>query len=341
MKAAASSLTSVLALAQLACGKPAPQHAAGENQVHDTPVDSAAASRTSRELVRPASLPAAVRTTCDSVAKLMKDALLLNVKREDGDYFDSFKSAPRLGCRLTAEGSFAALEDSAGPVAAVEKAFTRQGWRGDLRYMADGPDGQDLGFRQLDMLCILLGRWDGGDDDEISDDSTPQPTSTEENRYQAIVECARDVASNVDAGVPDSIWRIASAAGLDSIYAVSLTLQSPPYLEGDFDGDGVSDAAVLVEHRATGKLGIAVVRRGAHRVSILAGGSGEAGPDDLSGIDRWDVFRKGTTYNLTIADRPSIQLGADAVWVGRRDSLSAFYVWTGANYIWDLPARRP
>jgi hypothetical protein len=186
--------------------------------------------------------------------------------------------------------------------------------------MADGPDGSDIGLRRFDQLCLVLGQWDGGDDSA---------------RYRAIVECARDVASNKDAGVPDSIWRIASNTGLDSLYAISVTIQSPPYLEGDFDGDGVSDASVLVEHRKTGKTGVAIVHRGTRRVTILAAGSGSAGPDDLSWIDRWDVFQNGTTYNLTIGDRPSIQFGADALWVGRQDSLSAFYIWTGTNYAWN------
>src|SRR3954465_3251394 len=101
-----------------------------------------------------------------------------------------------------------------------------------------------MGLRRLDQLCLVVGRWDGGDDS----DTTSAPPTEEENRFETIVECARDVASNKDAGVPDSIWSIASAAGLDSVYAISLRLQSPPYLDGDFDGDGVSDAAVLVEH---------------------------------------------------------------------------------------------
>jgi hypothetical protein len=262
-------------------------------------------------------------------------ALALDVKREDGDYFDSFKSTPRLGCRLRAEGSFATLRDSAGPVGAVEKALARHGWRSDLRYLADGPDGSDVGLRRLDMLCIVLGRWNGGDDG----DTMPAPATEADNRFETLVECARDVSSNQDAGVPDSIWRIASDAGLDSVYAISLRMQYPPYLDGDFDGDDVKDAAVLVEHRATGKLGVAIVHRGTRRVSILGAGSGSAGPDDLSWIDRWDLYHKGVTFNLTIQDQPSLQLGADALWVGRQDSVSAFYIWTGANYVWEAHPR--
>jgi hypothetical protein len=324
-----------LVLTLLGCTTSPVRRPTADSTATPRPVDSAPVSANPREQVQPAVLPAALRATCDSAAIQMHEALALEVKREDGGYVDSFQGAQRMGCRLTAEGSFAALKDSAGPVGAVEKAFTKHGWRADLRLMADGPDGSDVGLRRLDMLCIVLGSWDGGDDS----DTTSAPPTEAENRYQDIVECSRDIPSNKDALVPDSIWSIASAAGLDSVYAISFWLQSPPYLEGDFDGDGVSDAAVLVEHRATGKLGVAIVHRGTRRVTILGAGSGSAGPDDLSWIDRWDLYHKGVTFNLTIQDRPSIQLGADALWVGRQDSVSAFYIWTGANYVWE--AHRP
>jgi hypothetical protein len=262
----------------------------------------------------------------------MHQALGLVIRREDGDYFDSFQGIRRQGCRLSAEGSFADLGQTGGPVTILETAFRRHGWRGDLRYMADGPDGSDVGLRRLDRLCLVLGRWDGGDDGE---DTTSTSPAEPQGRFQTTLECARDVPSNRDAGVPDSIWNPASRAGLDSIYAISLALQYPPYLEGDFDGDGANDAAVLVEHRLSGKLGIAILRRGAGRITILSAGDPGPGPDDLSWIDGWDIYRKGTTNNLTIQDRPAVRLGADALWVGRRDSVSAFYVWTGSDYVWE------
>lgn len=339
------------AVAILACTKPSPASRGPENPA-DAPaapvVDSivrptappagiSAVPSNQRELVRPAALPAEVRSTCDSVSALVKEALGLEVVRQDGQYFDSFRSKPRLGCRLRAEGSFATLQDSAGPVTALEKVLKRRGWKTDLRYMADGPDGSDIGLRRLDQFCLVLGQWDGGDDS----DTTPAPATEAENRFETTVECSRDVASNQDAGVPDSIWRIASAAGLDSVYAIAVWLESPPYLDGDFDGDGVRDGAVLVENRATGKSGVAMVYRGTRRVTILAAGSGSAGPDDLSWMDRWDVFHAGTTYDLGINDRPTIQLGADALWIGRQDSLSAFYIWTGRNYVWDAHSPPP
>ena len=288
----------------------------------------------SRDLVRPADLSPAMRATCDSAAVIVRKVLALDVRREDGSYFDSARETPRIGCRLTALGSFATFGDSLGPVDAVAEALKKRGWRADLRYMADGPDGSDVGLRLRDMLCQVVGHWNGGDEEEDTA-ATPRPRTEEENRFQAIVECARDIASNQDAGVPDSMWNIASSAGLDSVYAISVRMQYPPYLDGDFDGDGVPDAAVLVEHRASGKMGILILRGGPRQVYVLGAGNTTTGPDDLSWIDQWDVFRKTATMHLTIHDRPNTQLIADALWVGRRDSLSAFYVWTGSGYEWE------
>jgi len=264
--------------------------------------------------------------------------LALVVHREEGRYRDTPRGTPRTGCRLTTTGSFKALRNQAGPVAAVETLFVHHHWRQDLRYSADGPDGSDVGMRFRDVLCLVTGHWNGGDD---SEPDTTSLRANEDQSYVAIIECAHDVATNRHAGVPDSIWSIARKAGLDSIYAISLSLQYPPYLDGDFDGDGVKDAAVLVEQRSTGKIGVAIVRRGTRQVTVLGAGKSGAGPDDLAWIDSWDVYPKGATTHLTIKDRPREPLIGDALWVGRRDFVNAFYVWTAGGFVYEAhPMRR-
>lgn len=296
-------------------------------------VDSTKAASVDR-LVQPEALSEGLPENCDTALATTRQALRIDVKREDGNFRDSFRGIPHVGCRLSAEGAFATLPDSAGPVAAIEAAFQRHGWRSDLRYEADGPDGSDVGVRRRDLLCVIQGRWEGGDDED-----TTQPSTETDNGYQAIVECFRDVPSNKDAGVPDSIWHIASAAGLDSVYAISLRLQYPPYLDGDFDGDGVSDAAVLIEHRASGKMGVAIVRRGSGRVSIVGAGISGDGPHDLSWMDQWDVFHRGVSMVLGNPYRPTTHLIADALWIGRRDSAGGFFEWNGREYSWEAGRR--
>lgn len=283
-------------------------------------------------LVRPASIPPAVSAACDSAVGIVRAELSLTADRKEGDFHDTPRGTPRTGCRLSAQGSFKSLsQKNSGPVDILQAAFIRHGWRPDLRHSADGPDGSDVGMRRRDILCLVTGSWNGGDD---SDTVSRAPTEAEDT-YQIVVECARDIASNSDANVPDSIWGIAAQAGLDSLYAISMSMQSPPYITGDFDGDRVPDAAVLVEHRATGKLGVAIVLRGTRKVSILAAGSGSAGPDDLNGINEWDPFFKGTTPTLVNPYRPDASLIGDALWIARNDSTGGFYIWTGSSFIYE------
>jgi hypothetical protein len=47
--------------------------------------------------------------------------------------------------------------------------------------MADGPDGTVFGFSKDGVLCVVRGRWDGGDDA----DSTYVPSEV----YQVMVRC--------------------------------------------------------------------------------------------------------------------------------------------------------
>ena len=98
------------------------------------------------------------------------------------------------------------------------------------------------------------------------------------------------------------------------------------------------DAAVLVERRSTGKIGLAIVHRGTRQVTILGAGTRSAGPDDLDWIDRWDRFHKGS-IDVTIRDRPNTQFVGDAVWVARGDSVSGFYGWTGRAFVYEAHKR--
>jgi hypothetical protein len=255
--------------------------------------------------------------------------------RADSAYKDSFRGARRLGCRLTTQVSASAEKGDMDHQATVVSLLEARRWAQDLRYSADGPDGSDVGMRQRDLLCLIMTRSNGGDDADTTSVRNAEPDSTD-----IIVECAHDVASNADGSVPDSLWRIARGLGLDSLYAIDFRLQYPPYLNGDFDGDGVADAAVLVTERSTGKLGVAFVLRGPLRVVLVgAGTSVEGTSDDLSGLARWDTFRKGSMRNLSIPDVPREALAADALWIAKRDSTSGFIVWTGTGYRWQPPSK--
>jgi hypothetical protein len=44
------------------------------------------------------------------------------------------------------------------------EALTRAGWTPDYHYSADGTDGTMMGYRRNNYLCVVEGRWNGGDD---------------------------------------------------------------------------------------------------------------------------------------------------------------------------------
>lgn len=68
---------------------------------------------------------------------------------------------------------------------------------------------------------------------------------------------------------------------------------NPSYLDGDFDGDGGMDTAVLVKERWTRKIGIAVVHGPTGKVIILGAGIGiGTGGDDFEWMDSWQVYSR-------------------------------------------------
>jgi hypothetical protein len=317
---------------------PAPAGPASAEPIVNAPAPSARANqpvpgegKPVDTTLRLASIDPAVSVTCDSAATLIKSELSLDAERREGEFRDSQFGEARSGCRFTARGSFKTLpKDSFGPVDLLDKAFIRHDWRHDLRHSADGPDGSDIGVRKRYMLCLVTGSWDGGDDSDTIT-KTPAPA---DDVFQLVVECARDVPTRDPFWVPDSVWSLAAAAGLDSVYTISVSIALPPYVSGDFDGDGIADAAVLVENRLTNKTGLAVLHRGSHKVRILAAGSGSVVPDDLYGIKELDVNGRATTPT-SIEDRPTAPLFGDALWINRSDSTSGFYIWNGHDFIYE------
>ena len=63
----------------------------------------------------------------------------------------------------------AVIHDASGcPVEALERALLARGWVMHDGYAADGPDGTTLGLASRDYLCLIEGRWDGGDDTDTT-----------------------------------------------------------------------------------------------------------------------------------------------------------------------------
>jgi hypothetical protein len=109
---------------------------------------------------------------------------------------------------------------------------------------------------------------------------------------------------------------------------------NPFFLQGDFNGDGRLDVAVLVAEKATGKHGIAVVH-GPGDVHVLgAGVEVDDRGDDYDWLDAWHTYPKGAVdQGMGEEDDPPALLG-DALLVMKTEAASALIYWTGDGYAW-------
>ena len=109
---------------------------------------------------------------------------------------------------------------------------------------------------------------------------------------------------------------------------------NPSYLEGDLNGDGKMDTAVLVKERSTGKIGVAIVHGTTGQVAILGAGIGIGnGGDDFEWMDSWQVYSK--THAANAAGRTSVpRLRGDALLVEKSEAASALIYWNGKKYVW-------
>ena len=130
--------------------------------------------------------------------------------------------------------------------------------------------------------------------------------------------------------VPDAVKRALTKKSLGKEFDLSFRI-SPSYLEGDFNGDGKMDIAVLVKERSTGKLGIAIVDGTTGKVTILGAGIriGNGG-DDFEWMDNWKVYSK--QHKTSYANAPRFR--GDALLVGKSEAASALIYWNGKRYVW-------
>lgn len=133
--------------------------------------------------------------------------------------------------------------------------------------------------------------------------------------------------------VPDTVKKALTNGATGKKYDLSSHL-SPSYLEGDFNGDGKMDTAVLVKERSTGKLGIAIVNVTTGKVTILGAGIriGNGG-DNFEWMDSWHVYSK-TRAEHAAAETNVPHLRGDALLVEKTEAASALIYWNGKRYVW-------
>jgi hypothetical protein len=102
-----------------------------------------------------------VRSVVNSATANTKITELIGPRAITFNY--TYAKAQSRGCEFVVRGSDTVWSSSL--FEAMEKAFQKAGWMSmEATYSADGPDGSDLGYSHDGLLCVVEGRWDGGDD---------------------------------------------------------------------------------------------------------------------------------------------------------------------------------
>ena len=147
--------------------------------------------------------------------------------------------------------------------------------------------------------------------------------------------CARieDLPPVVSASLPLEVRAILVGGRTLTPYVLVAHI-NPFYLQGDFNGDGKRDTAVLVKNRSSGKVGIAIFLSGKQTPVVV--GAGKAlgnGGDDLFWMDAWSVQSKGAARR-GVSDEAPPRLRGDALLVMATDSASSLIYWNGSAYAW-------
>lgn len=122
-------------------------------------------------------------------------------------------------------------------------------------------------------------------------------------------------------------------------YTVSRHL-SPNYVEGDFDGDGKSDLAILIRRKADDKFGMAILlRAGAKtgaKATILGAGTRFGTGTDLRRIDAWSVMSQESfpPKILSAWSGPQPKSQRDGLALQKRGSTEGLVTYDGAKFVW-------
>lgn len=151
--------------------------------------------------------------------------------------------------------------------------------------------------------------------------------------FLAVMAVGALAASRVDidfaaaSSLPPEVW---DALSKGNAYAVETRI-NPFYLQGDFDGDGRRDTAVLVQERTSGKHGAAIVFKGGKVRIIGAGKDIGDGTDSLEWMDAWYVYGKGRVEQGATEEAPPTLKG-DGLMAIKTESASGLVWWDGRRF---------
>ena len=144
---------------------------------------------------------------------------------------------------------------------------------------------------------------------------------------------AEDVGFVTASSIPPHVIVAFDKFPLSGKYAFSAHI-NPFYVQGDFNGDGKLDTAILIKQKATGKNGFAIVHGGSTIVKIFGAGRNFGyGGDDFSWLDAWYTHAMGKVSQGAEEGGPPKLIG-DAIMVIKTESASALIYWAGTQYEW-------
>ena len=140
---------------------------------------------------------------------------------------------------------------------------------------------------------------------------------------------------NSKKSIPKWVRQEFTAHHLDQEYDITYQLY-PSYLEGDFNGDGRNDAAILVHEKSSGKFGIAIVHGKRPQaissiVTILGADTqlGKAGKD-FKWMKVWSLIEARTSSSLP----KHLESRGDAIQTGIPGGKTGIIYWDGKKYTW-------
>ena len=139
-----------------------------------------------------------------------------------------------------------------------------------------------------------------------------------------------DVGFTTASSLPQYVWDALDKGAKD--YSVSSHL-NPFYLQGDFDGDGSRDTAVLIKHKKSLHVGAAIVFKGGKVRIFGAGRDMGEGESDFDWMDAWFVEPKGAVEQGASDEAPP-KLRGDAIMVLKTESASRLIYWDGKGFRW-------
>jgi len=130
---------------------------------------------------------------CSELAKSMEKSLGVKLETSEIPFKDYIGGQSGTGCQAEATGTGADFGDFPDVASKLQKMLEDQGWKLNIQYQADGPDGTAMGFNKDSGLCLLSVNWRPSDDADCPDD---QPLAAcklkpEQKLFTIVLNCAQ------------------------------------------------------------------------------------------------------------------------------------------------------